>query len=140
MLNKIENVVAKGEIAHHEQFHLWPQCFQKSFIFGLTNLSGLVDASKSGFYSWELWESFSSGLNHLPVIKRLITCYAKLNGRFPKFENICNTAFFNQLSRNHAQNWLSLMITVPSSMMAEHHLRSNISTNIVFIMCVVIIS
>ena len=23
-----ENVVAKGEIAHHEQFHLWPQRFQ----------------------------------------------------------------------------------------------------------------
>ena len=22
--------MAKGEIAHHEQFHLWPQCFQKS--------------------------------------------------------------------------------------------------------------
>ena len=30
MLNKVENTVAKGEIAHHEQFHLWPQCFQKS--------------------------------------------------------------------------------------------------------------
>ena len=24
----IENIVAKGEIAHDEQFHLWPQCFQ----------------------------------------------------------------------------------------------------------------
>ena len=23
-----ENIVAKGEIAHHEQFHLWQQCFQ----------------------------------------------------------------------------------------------------------------
>ena len=23
--------MAKGEIAHHEQFHLRPQCFQKSF-------------------------------------------------------------------------------------------------------------
>ena len=30
MLNKVENIVAKGEIAHHEQFQLWPQCFQKS--------------------------------------------------------------------------------------------------------------
>ena len=31
VLNKVENIVAKGEIAHHEHFHLWPQCFQKSF-------------------------------------------------------------------------------------------------------------
>ena len=30
MLNKVENIVAKAEIAHHEQFHLWPQRFQKS--------------------------------------------------------------------------------------------------------------
>ena len=30
MLNKVENIVAKGEIPHHEQFHLCPQCFQKS--------------------------------------------------------------------------------------------------------------
>ena len=30
VINKIENIVAKGEIAHHEQFHLWPQCFQNS--------------------------------------------------------------------------------------------------------------
>ena len=22
--------MAKGEIAHHDQFQLWPQCFQKS--------------------------------------------------------------------------------------------------------------
>ena len=26
--------MAKGEIAHHEQFHLWPQCFQKSSAGG----------------------------------------------------------------------------------------------------------
>ena len=30
IVKKVENIVAKGEIAHHEQFHLWPQCFQKS--------------------------------------------------------------------------------------------------------------
>ena len=29
-LNKIENIVAKGEIAHHEQCLLLPQCFQMS--------------------------------------------------------------------------------------------------------------
>ena len=27
---KVENIAAKDEIALHEQFHLWPQCFQKS--------------------------------------------------------------------------------------------------------------
>ena len=25
-----KNIVAKGKIAHHDQFHLWPKCFQKS--------------------------------------------------------------------------------------------------------------
>ena len=27
----IENIVEKGEIAHFEQFHLFPQCFPKAF-------------------------------------------------------------------------------------------------------------
>ena len=29
LLNEIENIVAKCEIAHNEQLHLLPQCFQK---------------------------------------------------------------------------------------------------------------
>ena len=28
---KVENTVGKGEIAHYEQFLLFPLCFQKSF-------------------------------------------------------------------------------------------------------------
>ena len=28
----VENTVGKGEIAHYEQFILFPQCFQKSYI------------------------------------------------------------------------------------------------------------
>ena len=27
---KVENTVGKGEIAHYEQFLLFPQCFQKT--------------------------------------------------------------------------------------------------------------
>ena len=27
----VENAVGKGEIAHYEQFLLFPQCFQKTF-------------------------------------------------------------------------------------------------------------
>ena len=27
----VENIVGKGEIAHYEQFLLFPQCFQKFF-------------------------------------------------------------------------------------------------------------
>ena len=34
---RVENIVGKGEIAHYEQFLLFPQCFQKLYI---------VDASK----------------------------------------------------------------------------------------------
>ena len=29
---KIENTVGKGEIAHYEQFLLFPQCFQKTVL------------------------------------------------------------------------------------------------------------
>ena len=29
----MENIVEKGEIAHFEQFHLFPQCFPKAFFF-----------------------------------------------------------------------------------------------------------
>ena len=43
VLNKDENIVAKGEIAHHEQFHLLPQCFQKP---------SAVEASES-FCMWD---------------------------------------------------------------------------------------
>ena len=31
--NCIENIMEKGEIAHFEQFHLFPQCFPKAFFF-----------------------------------------------------------------------------------------------------------
>ena len=31
LLNQVENFVAKGEIAHCEQFLLWLQCFQQLF-------------------------------------------------------------------------------------------------------------
>ena len=30
LLNRVEIIVAKGEIAHDEQFLLLPQCFQRS--------------------------------------------------------------------------------------------------------------
>ena len=33
--NCIENIVEKGEIAHFEQFHLFPQCFRKAFFFSV---------------------------------------------------------------------------------------------------------
>ena len=29
---RVENTVGKGEIARYEQFLLFPQCFQKTFI------------------------------------------------------------------------------------------------------------
>ena len=29
----MERIVEKGEIAHFEQFYLFPQCFHKAFLF-----------------------------------------------------------------------------------------------------------
>ena len=31
----MENIVEKGEIAHFEQFHLFPQCFPKAVFFNV---------------------------------------------------------------------------------------------------------
>ena len=42
---RVENTVGKGEIARYEQFHLFPQCFQKTCTADMLE-SGLV------------WESF----------------------------------------------------------------------------------
>ena len=39
MLNKVENIGAKGEIAHHEQFHLWPQFFNYRLLLLRQNTS-----------------------------------------------------------------------------------------------------
>ena len=30
-MNRVENISANGEITHHEQFVILPQCFQKLF-------------------------------------------------------------------------------------------------------------
>ena len=38
ILNGVENIVANGEIAHHEQFLHLPQCFQHFLIIQLALL------------------------------------------------------------------------------------------------------
>ena len=46
----IENIVEKGEIAHFEQYHLFPQCFPKAFSLQCVkmNIYGVKGLSKSG--------------------------------------------------------------------------------------------
>ena len=34
----MKTLLAKGEIAHHEQFHHWPQCFQLYLTISLSFL------------------------------------------------------------------------------------------------------
>ena len=48
LTKRVENTVGKGEIAHYEQFLLFPQCFQRACFPG---------ASK-GVIVWELVNSF----------------------------------------------------------------------------------
>ena len=56
---RVENTVGKGEIAHYEQFLLFPQCFQKACFPG---------ASK-GVIVWEWVKLF---LDFVPEIKKSI--------------------------------------------------------------------
>ena len=61
--NCIENIVGKGEIAHFEQFHLFPLCFSKAF-------SSLC----SNEYIWSLEERVNKQV-------RLTECsHSKLHG------------------------------------------------------------
>ena len=39
LFKRVENTVGKGEIAHYEQFLLFPQCFQKAFFPGRQKVS-----------------------------------------------------------------------------------------------------
>ena len=43
----MENIVEKREIAHFEQFHLFPQCFLKAFFFNVLKLVHIEEAVKS---------------------------------------------------------------------------------------------
>ena len=44
LLNRVENIVEEGEIAHYEPFLLFPQCFQKS---------SAVNVLLKSVYMWE---------------------------------------------------------------------------------------
>ena len=58
--NGLENTVGKGEIAHYEQFHLFPQCFQKSCTAD-TLKQGLVWASINTHISVVICSFFEFG-------------------------------------------------------------------------------
>ena len=55
----MKNTVGKGEVAHYEQFHLFPKCFQKACFTG---------ASK-GVIVWE-WVKCEKG--QLDIVCRLV--------------------------------------------------------------------
>ena len=57
----VENTVGKGEIAHYEQFLLFPQCFQKACFPG---------ASK-GVNVWE-WVKTGPNSKHLQTTKYML--------------------------------------------------------------------
>ena len=35
VINRVENILGKGENAGYQHFLLFPQCFQKAYFFGL---------------------------------------------------------------------------------------------------------
>ena len=43
----IGNIVEKGEIANFEQFHLFPQCFPKAFLFNVLKLVYMEEGDKA---------------------------------------------------------------------------------------------
>ena len=53
----MENIVGKGEIAHFEQFQLFPQCFPKAFF---------VQCVKTSIYGEKGQRDFLTLLDNLP--------------------------------------------------------------------------
>ena len=51
ILNKVEDILANGEIAHYEQFLLWPQCFKSRLQQRRTSES---------VYMWERYNKMKS--------------------------------------------------------------------------------
>ena len=47
----MENIVEIGEIAHFEQFHLFPQCFPKAFFFSVLKRVYMEERVKSLCYT-----------------------------------------------------------------------------------------
>ena len=75
LLNRVENIAAKGKIARFEQFLLLPQCFQKSSV---------ADASKCVYK----WESVKSHLLQKHLITIIAKCFINLKLQFCNiFEN-----------------------------------------------------
>ena len=49
----IENIVENGEIAHLEQFHLFPQCFPKAVFFNVVKWVYMEERVKQDLIRWE---------------------------------------------------------------------------------------
>ena len=58
VFDRVENIVGKGEIARHEQFLLFPQCFQKA---------SFPEASKGVI----VWEWVKQKTNHERINEQL---------------------------------------------------------------------
>ena len=54
----IENIVGKGEIAHFEQFHLFPRCFPKTFFFNVLEWVYVRDSNGYRFPYLVTWQTF----------------------------------------------------------------------------------
>ena len=71
---RVENIVGKGEIAHYEQFLLFPQCFQKACT---------ADKWKKGLV-WERFKKKTSKTWWKPVLPLFLHCslYVTLSGTY----------------------------------------------------------
>ena len=56
----VENTVGKGEIAHYEQFLLFPKCFQKAYFQGASKVSLCGNGLKRQFQSLTLSQTIPS--------------------------------------------------------------------------------
>ena len=82
MLIKVENIVAKEEIPYQEQFHLWPQCFQKSSAAIASAGGKVIFAWVNLFKKKKFWALFPHGETSIYAaddFERLIKRYRKIS-------------------------------------------------------------
>ena len=59
LTDQVDNFVGKGEIAHYEKFHLFPQCFKSCPLLMRQNVylwsKGLTQTSTMNYLNYLLW-------------------------------------------------------------------------------------
>ena len=89
---QLENTVGKGEIAHYEQFLLFPQCFQKACFPGASKGVIVWEWVKPRFWEWVVLTLYWTFLD-MTTYRRCLTLSQTTNFRLFQIQRLCSWQF-----------------------------------------------